>query len=70
MTAVVLRFGNCNNGSNAGLACSNLNNSAANANWNISASVNYLTNTVQNVHIYPTPQTVESTVISAQIEDR
>lgn len=38
-TAVVLRFGDCSVGSSAGLACSPLDYSAANAYWALSASV-------------------------------
>lgn len=37
--AVVLRFGNCDNGSTAGLGCLHLGNSAAAAHWSISVSV-------------------------------
>lgn len=36
--AVVLRFGNCNNGANDGGRALNLNNTATNANWNIGAA--------------------------------
>ena len=58
MLAVVLRFANCNNGSNAGVSALNLNNSAGDANWNISASVIY--HILQKAKIYPTPQTIET----------
>lgn len=37
--AVALRFGNCNNGLNAGPRALNLNNTAGNANWNIGAAM-------------------------------
>ena len=40
ITAVSLRFGNCNNGANAGVWARNLNNAAANAWWNNGASLN------------------------------
>nr|DAG66899.1 MAG TPA: hypothetical protein [Caudoviricetes sp.] len=33
-----LRFGNCNNGTNTGPRCINLNNDAGNANWNIGSA--------------------------------
>ncbi len=41
ITAVALRFGNCNNGRNDGPRARNWNNTAANANWNIGAAFIY-----------------------------
>lgn len=42
ITAVSLRFGNCNNGAICGLRYRNLNNTAGNANWNIGAALTIL----------------------------
>jgi len=39
ITAVAIRFGNCNNDLIDGVGALNLNNAATNANWNIGASV-------------------------------
>ena len=41
ITAVALRFGNCNNGRNDGPRARNWNNVAGNANWNIGAAFIY-----------------------------
>lgn len=37
--AVLLRFGNCNNGAHDGVRARNWNNTATNANWNIGFAV-------------------------------
>ncbi|MDD3238217.1 MAG: hypothetical protein PHV37_09000 [Candidatus Gastranaerophilales bacterium] len=36
---VAIRGGNSNNGAICGVSCSNLNNAASNANWNIGSSI-------------------------------
>lgn len=58
---VCLRFGNCNNGSNAGARARNWNNVATNTNWNIGASLFYheWTNN-KKISLFPTPQAVET----------
>lgn len=49
--AVALRFGNCNNGAIDGLRALNVNNTAANANWNIGAAFIYLNGTSTKMQI-------------------
>lgn len=60
MRLEALAGGNCNNGLHCGSSYLNLNNSPANANWNIGACTSYLLLVQQlNAPLSPTPLAVE-----------